>query len=96
LSFTLPINSLFRPSDSLELIPHIAQPSGTSQPCPLTAKTGRVAALAYKNLEIVVNVYDEKGRKFDNISSLPLSWQVSNKDHGSLKLNKGVEYPKAK
>jgi len=55
-----------------------------------------MAVLSYQNLEIKVNVFDKNRRKFDNISSVPIMWKLSDKAHGNLKLEKGVEYPKAK
>ena len=71
----------------------IPQPTDTSKRCPLTARTGRIAAVAYKDLEIKVTVLDADGRKFDNISTLDLKWSLNSNDLGSLKMKTGVEYP---
>ena len=69
-----------------------ASPERPEGPCPLMAKNGRVAALCYEDLLINVSVFDSNGQKFDNYSSLDISWSNSNEDLAELKQEKGVLY----
>ena len=52
--------------------------------CPLMAKSGRIAAQCYRDLPVKVSVFDKSGRRFDNISTLNMGWQVSNDKIGSI------------
>lgn len=70
--------------ESLELVAEVPLPEDTQSPCPLTARTGRVAALSYEDLKIRVTVLDAKGNKFLNISSLDMDWQLSDNSFGQL------------
>ena len=61
--------------------------------CPLMAKSGRIAAQCYRDLPVKVSVFDKSGRRFDNISTLNMGWQVSNDKIGSMSSSKGVRFP---
>lgn len=64
--------------DSLSLDAVIRSPVGAPQACPTLAHNHMVVAHCYKPLKMEVIIRDSEGRKFDNISSLALSWSVSN------------------
>ena len=57
------------------------------------AKTGRVPVLCFEDLRINVSVFDSAGRKFDNFSTLDISWDNSDSELGNLELDKGVVLP---
>ena len=87
--------------DRLELHPELPTPVGTTQNCPLAARTGRVPVLSYEDLSIRVKVFDAQGRKFDNVSSAALSWNLDDGSNGDgtgarLAMDKGVMYPGSK
>ncbi|CAL4097838.1 unnamed protein product [Meganyctiphanes norvegica] len=64
--------------DSLSLNAVIHPPVGAPQACPTLAHNHMVVAHCYKPLKMEVIIRDSEGRKFDNVSSLALSWSVSN------------------
>ena len=70
----------------------VPQPKGASQPCPLRARTGRIAALAYEDVSLTVSVLDSNGRTFDNISSLDIQWSTSDAEIATPALESGVTY----
>lgn len=76
--------------DRLQLVASPERPEG---PCPLMAKTGRVAALCYEDLRINVTVFDSLGRKFDNFTTLEISWEHSDETLGELQVNLGTVPP---
>lgn len=69
-----------------------ADPNRPEGPCPMLAKTGRVSALCYEDLRINVSVFDEHDYKFDNYSSLDISWAISDDTFGQLQQESGVIY----
>ncbi|XP_045135135.1 nuclear pore membrane glycoprotein 210-like [Portunus trituberculatus] len=64
--------------DTISLIALIRRPTGTHSPCPAMAELGRAVAHCHKPLNMEVVVTDSEQRRFDNISSLALEWEVSN------------------
>lgn len=79
--------------DRIQLEADVRQPEDLGIPCPLMARTGRVAALCYEDLSVDVTVYDSARRKFDNISTLDINWEVSNTNLATLRNKKGVLVP---
>ena len=75
----------------LEAVPE--RPQG---PCPLLAKTGRIAALCYEDLKINLAVFDSLGRKLDNYSSADISWQNSDTTLTEIQQEIGVIFPDPK
>ena len=75
----------------LEAVPE--RPEG---PCPLLAKTGRIAALCYEDLKINLAVFDSLGRKLDNYSSADISWQNSDTTLTEIQQEVGVIFPDPK
>ena len=75
----------------LEAVPE--RPEG---PCPLLAKTGRIAALCYEDLKINLAVFDSLGRKLDNYSSADISWQNSDTTLTEIQQEIGVIFPDPK
>ena len=75
--------------DKLSLTASPKRPEG---PCPMMAKSGRIAALCYDDLRINVSVFDAAGRKFDNYSSLDITWDNSDGTLGELQVEKGTLY----
>ena len=75
----------------LEAVPE--RPEG---PCPLLAKTGRIAALCYEDLKINLAVFDSLGRKLDNYSSADISWQNSDTSLTEIQQEIGVIFPDPK
>ncbi|KAG0718781.1 Nuclear pore membrane glycoprotein 210 [Chionoecetes opilio] len=64
--------------DSISLLALVRRPTGTRSPCPAMAELGRAVAHCHKPLNLEVVVTDSEQRRFDNISSLALAWEVSN------------------
>ena len=62
----------------------------------MMARTGRIAALCYEDLRINVSIFDAAGRKFDNYSSLDITWQNSDESLGDLQIEKGTLYGEQK
>ena len=80
--------------EKIQLKADVITPESESK-CPLMAKSGRIAAQCYEDLPVRVLVYDIAGKKFDNISTLDLSWEISDKELGTLSSHKGVIFPEA-
>lgn len=55
--------------------------------CPMDLSSEKVIVQNYKNIDLIVNVKDSSGRKFDNISSLDIQWNVDPTNLGKV-LNK--------
>lgn len=56
-----------------------------NQDCPLKSEIDRVSALNYKELTVTVIVKDNKGRTFDNATSLFGEWLISNVSLASVR-----------
>jgi len=70
---------------TITLFPSIPGPSdSTLPPCPIQAKQGRQAAQAYLDLKILVTIKDAADRVIDSVSSVPVSWTVSEPSLGSV------------
>ena len=70
---------------ALQLTPLVSQPKGLP-PCPVSLESGAIIpAQNYLPLNIQIVVTDRHGRAFDNISSLPLEWSLS--DHRLAKMD---------
>ncbi|XP_076028770.1 nucleoporin 210 isoform X2 [Oratosquilla oratoria] len=67
--------------DSLNLVALVKRPTGTKVVCPSSAET---VAHCHKPLSLEVKVRDTQGRKFDNISSLELNWNVHDGDLANI------------
>lgn len=61
--------------------------------CPMDLSSGNVAVQSSANIDIEVNVYDDCGMRFLNISSLNLDWSVSPINMGTIS-NKDGTFPK--
>lgn len=75
----------------LLLIPIVKK--ADSSKCPMHLSSERIISQNYKDIELEVVVNDVQGRKFDNISSLQLEWNLSHQslarlfDSNSLKFS---------
>ena len=87
------VNIVCGDPEKLQLTASPGRPEG---PCPMMAKTGRIAALCYEDLRINVSIFDAAGRKFDNYSSLDITWQNSDETLGDLQIEKGTLYGEQK
>ena len=77
--------------DRIQLEARPERPEGLT--CPMIAKTNRVASLCDQDLRIEVSVLDSAGRKFDNFSTVDISWDNSDLTLGELELDKGMVLP---
>ena len=77
--------------DRIQLEARPVRPDGLT--CPMIAKTNRVASLCDQDLRIEVSVLDSAGRKFDNFSTVDISWDNSDLTLGELELEKGMVLP---
>lgn len=62
--------------DRLELKPNLPVPD--YQYC--STSSGSYVTLAKSEFEVMANVFDQKGRKFDNISSIAVHWNLNPQD----------------
>ncbi|XP_063610154.1 nuclear pore membrane glycoprotein 210-like [Penaeus indicus] len=63
--------------DSISLQAVSKRPVGAQGQCPVFAEIGIALAHCYKPLQLEVIVTDSENRKFDNVSSLALKWELS-------------------
>ena len=77
--------------DKLHLEANPDRPDGFT--CPMIAKTGRISVLCFEDLKINVSVFDSVGRRFDNFSTLDISWDNSDLEMGELEQDKGMVLP---
>lgn len=59
--------------------------------CPLAQNSERVMAHSDKPLRLVVTVKDEDGRRFDNVSSLNVEWNLKPVDSGIVEVLSGTQ-----
>ncbi|XP_064601442.1 nuclear pore membrane glycoprotein 210-like [Liolophura sinensis] len=63
---------------SLQLSPQLRPYSIALPPCPISQDPSQPIPVHYhKGADLLVSVYDSKGRKFDNFSSLAVDWKIS-------------------
>ena len=63
-----------------------------SENCPISRNTERFMARSDEPLRLRVTVSDEDGRRFDNITSLNIEWNIKPNDpHPSIQLTNGLE-----
>ncbi|XP_023215501.1 nuclear pore membrane glycoprotein 210-like [Centruroides sculpturatus] len=69
---------------SIQLIPKRKEPKGKKYPCQLLETDEKLPVHCYQDLEIELWVKDSLGRKFSNISSLNVHWELSDENLGKL------------
>ncbi|XP_046395888.1 nuclear pore membrane glycoprotein 210 [Ischnura elegans] len=59
--------------------------SSLARPCPIDPMAGRAVSHYLQDTNLEAVILDHKGRKFDNVTSIVLEWQLSSNSLGQLK-----------